>query len=191
MIYQPEADDSPFLACAREAFAFLAQEGFIESVALPTLLVMSNGVVAVEIFHGRHSREIGVDLVLAGERYGLPEILVVRHVAEPMLLFTGYKISRTAISDALTMMAQLFREHAMPALADTPFLVDSLRAERDRRQTAYVAKMLCSRVRPAAREAFYRHDYPTAIRLYEQIEPYLTSAEKAKLDYARRQVMAC
>jgi hypothetical protein len=60
---------------AREVFAYLFENGFLETEAAPTFIRYRKDGIEVDIYHGRQSYEIGAGVSADGERFSLSEII--------------------------------------------------------------------------------------------------------------------
>ena len=74
---EPSNDSFAFAEKVREVFRFLREQGFVETVALPSMVELVKNGVTVDIYCGRRSSEIGAGISFLGSRYALSEIVRV------------------------------------------------------------------------------------------------------------------
>ena len=179
-----------FASSAATAFGFLQREfGFRLVESTPTRVRFETDRLFLNVYHGRQSYEIGVEVGVAGDptvyRYGLPDVLGALAEKDPTRQTYFQASSPDAIRSSLATIADLVARVYPPVFVDRTALQridDYTRAEN----TAYTRQVVQQPVRDAADAAWRADDYATAARLYESISDGLTAVERRRLDYARR-----
>ncbi len=168
----------------REAFAFLAEEGFVEIEALPTLVCYRKGNIEVDVYHGRQSYEVAAGVTGFGARYALSEIV---RAVDPEAA-KGYRnaMARTSegVVTSLRELSSLMRRYGTPALRGDQHFFSILEEQRKQWSEDYALGVLAYQVRPQAEDAFRRGDYVLAAELYARIRSCLSPTETKKLQFA-------
>jgi len=167
-------------------FAFLAGLEFMETESLPTIVRYRKGDLALNVYHGRQSYEIGFQVGHADELYSMSEIL---RATDPRAAdqYRNYIATTPDEMEAgLDQLTELVRRFAERALRDDHEFFAALRRQRKAWAEANALDVSAQQVRPKAEAAFREGKYREAVELYVQIEPRLTSAEQKKLGIARR-----
>lgn len=186
-----------FAPTVLKAFAFLTEEfGFRCVRSDVTFVRYESSDVFVNVFHGRGSYELGVEIGLSSGQLGVEgELFTLREViatADPEAEKTHYafQVSKPEeVRKFVPRLAELVRQFAGPALrADPVFLrrLHELHSKRGRERTVEYA--LYS-VRGKAAEAWRQKNYQRFVDLLEPVEKDLTPLEVRKLDYARKQLL--
>lgn len=174
-----------FARKVRGAFGFLADAGFAEVEASPTLARYCMGDVEIDIYHGRQSYEIGGGVTLAGTRYAMSEIV---RAVDPEVA-KGYRnavaTTREGIAAGLEELAALMRHYGSGALRGEQQFVAALERQRKQWAEGYALDVLAAQIRPQAEDAFRRGDYAQAAELYGRIRECLSPAEAKKLTLAQ------
>jgi len=174
-----------FARKVRGAFGFLADAGFAEVEATPTLIRYQKGDVEVDIYHGRQSYEIGGGVTLAGTRYAMSEI--VRAVDPKMTkeYRNAVATSPAGIASGLEELAALIQRYGLGALSGERQFVAALEQQRKQWAEGYAIEVLAVQLRPQAEDAFRRGNYDQAAELYGRIRECLSRAEARKLSLAQ------
>jgi len=170
-----------FARKVRGAFGFLADAGFAEVEASPTLARYCMGDFEIDIYYGRQSYEIGGGVTLAGTRYAMSEIV---RAVDPEVA-KGYRnavaTTREGIAAGLEELAALMRHYGSGALRGEQQFVAALERQRKQWAEGYALDVLAAQIRPQAEDAFRRGDYAQAAELYGRIRECLSPAEAKKL----------
>ena len=170
----------------RKQFSFLAEFGFSEVEAGPSLVRYCKGRLGLDVYHGRRSYEIGVELLRGRECFSVG---LAVGVVDPDA-YRKYRLPAATTKSALVVSVEkqacIVRRYAEPALRGNRRFFRQLRdlGEENARQLAIDS--LVFQVRPKAAEAFRERRFADAVGLYERIGDHLTVAERAKLKAARR-----
>jgi hypothetical protein len=177
-----------FARQVRGAFGFLADAGFAEVEASPTLLRYQKGDVEIDIYHGRQSFEIGAGVSFSGTgtRYAMSEII---RAVDPELA-KGYRnavaTSPEGIAVGLAELAALMQRYGRGALSGEQEFVSALEQQRKQWAEGYALEVLTAQLRPRAEDAFRRGDYEQAAELYGRIRDCLSPAEAKKFSIAQQ-----
>lgn len=175
------------------AFNFLIEEyGFRCVKAEPTFVRYESPRVFVNIYHGRSSYELGVEIgQLAGatnqeEPFSISEVIELAGAQEE----TGYTFFQASTAERIRRfvpkLAEYVRKYAAAALIGDPITYDALREIQWRRSEMYLKEMRLSQIRPEADRAWRAKDYVRLVKLYSSIQESLTPSERKRLEYARK-----
>lgn len=177
-----------FADTARDVFAPLTRYGLTERDATPTLLCFRNDTVFVNVYHGRSSYELGIEVGLCGHQKSHSMSALIR-AADPERA-DGYRnpiVTEPAqLRSGLQRLFADLAEYGEKALMGDIDFFSRLSAQEQQWANEYSEQVLYSQLAPRAAEAFREGNYAYATELYERIESRLTPAERAKLEYARR-----
>jgi hypothetical protein len=191
----PERDRLGFAPAVVEAFAFLEEEyGFRRVATLVTYVRYESPKVFVNVFHGRASYELGVELGLRGpdprqeDHYSLHEFL--RFAAPPVSSqYKPFQVTRPeTVATFVPVLADLLKSHAGPALVGDEKFFSELQAAVSRDRRALGTEMRLGAIRDRAVEAWQLKEYARFVSLLAPVEPDLTDLERRKLAYARRRL---
>ena len=173
-----------FVDEVRKAFAFLSDLGFSEIEALPTLVRYRKSNVEVDVYHGRHSHEIGVGVTVFGTRFAISEIIrandpeIEKHFRYPMTT------TPEGVAIGLQELSKLMKRYGLAALDGDPQYFSILEKQREMWSKEYALEVLARQLRPQADAAFRQKDYSKAAKLYSQFRDCLSPAEIKKLSIA-------
>jgi hypothetical protein len=190
----PERARLGFVEEVIAAFDFLTSEyGFRLVKAEVTFVRYETPEVFVNIYHGRASYELGVeigcfaDTVDSAERhYSLVEIIELAS-AKAESGYTFYQASTPErVKTWVLRLAALVRKYADKALQGDALTFEQLREVRSRLSHEYLTAMKLRRIREQVNKAWQAKDYAKVVELYEQVRDDLSPAEQKKLEYARK-----
>lgn len=185
---EPSSDSVAFAENVREVFRFLCDQGFVETVALPSVVEFVRGGVTVDIYCGRKSQEIGAGITFLGSRYALSEIV---RAVDPEVANRMRNIVATTpelMTKGLEELGSALRQYGASALHGKPSFFSALSEQRSRRSEDYALDVLASQLRPQAEEAFRCGEYAKAAEAYARIRGALSPAEIKKLEFAERRL---
>jgi len=168
----------------RQFFSFLADHGFREVEATPTLVRYRNGDVDVDVYHGRKSYEVGGGVTLSGVRYAMSEIFRASDPAIANKYRNAVAATPEEVAAGIKELSALMQRYGAPALRGEPAFFSVLEAQRKQWSVDYALDVLASQLRPQAEEAFRRGDYSIAAQLYGRIRERLSPGEVKKLSLA-------
>jgi hypothetical protein len=193
---EPDRFKLGFEAAVKTYFSFLiTQFGYEVVEASSTQIRYENGPLFVELFHGRGSYELGVNIGRkiahprdAEERFTLMDVIRAVDGKEPPWHYAA--TTAESVSRFVPELARLTAQFAGPALeGDDAFFAD-LRASWELHSQTMRESWEAGRLREIADEAWRTRDFKTVIDAYERIESdlptqHLRPSEVGKLRYAR------
>lgn len=173
-----------FQATAKEEFSFLVDTfGYELTQEDVTFLRFEGNGIFVNVYHGRLSYEIGIELGrLPDEKYTLHEILSV--INPSVASEAGAQASaKDAVRNCLRRIAKVFRENCKKVLMNDSSVFESIAPQVSVWRQEYTDKYQFGATKNRANEAWLRKDYPEARRLYGSISKHLTRTEERRLRY--------
>lgn len=174
-----------FNGLVESRFRDLLPMGFALARSEKTLVVYTSGALSVEIYHGRASYEIGLNLVIGEARYSLGEVL--RAIGDPAgeAYRNASGTDQASIEKAVDQLGDLLFQSIVPSLSDQLALSAVLEQCRADWARGYALQVLAENIRPLAEQAFRDRDFSRAAKLYSQISDALSEAEVRKYLYAK------
>lgn len=181
-----------FPALVRDAFGFLAGNGFEVVREERALVVYRSDACEVSLFYDdQRSFEISLGVSRLNPpdtpSFSFEEILRAQGV--PPDEWPGGYAART-LNDASALLEQIGRilhRHALQLLNGDKGAWRQLEAQRKADCLEYAKETRLRQARSQAEAAWAKRDYPKVIAALESVESaWLSKAELAKLDYARR-----
>lgn len=165
-------------------FSFLLDGGFSVVDSQPTLVLFRKGEVEVDVYHGRHSHEVGVGVSAFGTRYSLSEVIrsgdPVRAESYRNMMAATPEVLVSALSEA----SSILQRYGARALNGEAECFAELKRNRDSWSKTYALEVMAEQVRPKAESAFHEGRYAEAAELYSKIRECLTPSEAKKLAIA-------
>jgi len=175
-----------FVDMVRKKFAFLSLCGFSEIEALPTIVRYRRGNLELDVYYGRQSYEVGVQVGRADEKFSMSELIRLADPSGAEKYRNPAATNSAALLGVVEQLAELFRRYGERALRDDPGFLADLRRQRESWAKAYALDVLVEQTRPKAEAAFREGRYREAAELYEKIADRLSPTERAKLIAARK-----
>jgi hypothetical protein len=191
-IPDPERARLDFPAAARASFAFLAELGFNLTTAEMTFVRYESPRVFVNVYHGRASYELNVEVGLRADTpsspenpFSIGEIVELqsgglRHFRPPQVT------TADGVRKSTAQLAELVRDYAGEALRGDADFFTRLSLLRVKKSDAYLKDSRLSRVRAEADKAWRERDYEKFISLYQPLTDDLSPAELKKLSLAKK-----
>jgi hypothetical protein len=181
-----------FAGLAEGAFNFLSDFGFRLVSAEATIVRYSSERVFVNVYHGRSSYELGIEVGLVGSEtergYPLEAFVRLSDPERASRLRNFMATTTDEVRVGLQRLAEQVKQDVEPALRGSEEVFAELHRQRQEWSKSYASEVLASQVRPKAEAAFRERDYVRFVELLSKIEDALTPAEAQKLSYARRQI---
>lgn len=175
-----------FVEIVRQKFAFLTDFGFSEADAEPTIVRYRSGDLGLNVYHGRQSYEVGVQVGHGDEQFSMSELIRVIDPGCADEYRNPAATTSTALESGVEWVAGLVRRYGERALRNEPEFFGALRSQRESWADSYALDVLVNQTRPKAQKAFREGRYQEAAELYEKIASRLTHVEQAKLAAARK-----
>lgn len=177
-----------FVKEVREHFSFLETQWDFQCIQQEdTFVRYASDNIHVDVYHGRASFEIGVEIGKKPiERSFSLEALVTLFDEDLSREYwaTGGRTTES-IRKILVKAAEGLRKYGDDVLSGNQSIFDRLDKLSVKRVAAMVLDSKTYQVRPKAEAAFKRGDYENAVKLYSSIEEALSSIEKIKLKIAK------
>jgi hypothetical protein len=176
------------------AFDFLTAEyGFHRTKVDVTFIRYESRDVFVNVYHGRSSYELGLEIGRFAERVGTEDVeFSLGNIIDVMgaRAQTGYTFFQAStpekVKRLVSRLADLLKEYGKAALTGDPLFFSKLRDEAARKSDDYLKQIQLSRIREQVGQAWHQKNYFKVVELYESVRDDLTPAEIKKLEYARK-----
>ncbi|CEO89654.1 conserved hypothetical protein [Syntrophaceticus schinkii] len=153
-----------------------------------TFVRYESRVVFVNVYHGRGSYELGLEIGFIGNsrtdevKYSLKDIIEL----ETNESFTPFQTSNAeGIKKFIPIMAELVTKYAIDAILGDELFYNRLDKFTTKNFNQYIANMNLASIRPKAAIAWKEKDYKRFVELYGAVaEKYLSQSEKKKIEYA-------
>jgi hypothetical protein len=180
------------------AFNFLVEELSFRCVRKEVTFVrFESTVVFVNVYHGRISLELNVEIgeLTIGE--GLPEIPFtieeILHLVIPKkaVSYRPYQVHTVdSINTFVSEIARLTKEYATPALIGDHKFFQRLSELRTERSDGHLKELHLSRTRSEVESAWHQKNYSRVIELYDSMLEDLTPSEGKRLGYAKKRLFS-
>lgn len=169
-----------------QAFSFLEDMGFHEIEATPTIVRYQKDDLICNIYHGRHSYELGFEIEHEGEQYSISALIRAVDPAAGLKYRNTMTATPAVLASGIKQLAVLVRQYGERALRNDPAFFAELRRQQKAWAEAYALDVLARQIRPKAEAAFRAGRYREAAELYAKIGPRLSPTEQKKLEAARK-----
>jgi len=166
-------------------FVFLAEFGYQKRNSSITLNEYSNGVMGVNIYHGRRSYEIGFEVVRNDTIYSIAEIIAIENYNAGESYRNYVATTDVGVNAGLENLSKLVKLYAVKPLQGDEAVFFELDMQRKKWGERLELHTKITSIKPRADYAFRRAQYTDAANLYDQIRSGLTPAELKKADMAR------
>jgi hypothetical protein len=192
----PDRDRLRFVETVLASFEFLGSYGLKPKKTEVTWVRFESKSVFVEVYHGRASYEIGIDIGRRdrAERYGL-DYIVFRAgegawSAEGFGRGTMFQVSsREGVQQFVPKVAELLKKYGERFLRGDPEFYDELAKANERASADYTRRQLIEGVRKKANSAWAEKNYRRVVDLYQPLREDLTEIESRRLAYAEKQML--
>jgi hypothetical protein len=180
-----------FAEAVEEAFDFLREHEFTPVQSDPTFVRFESKSTYVNVYHGRLSFEIGLEIGLQGDRskeasHSMSEII---RLVEPEKLaeYRDYAACTvTDVAEGVRRLAALFRRYIDAGILDDGGFFERLRRSHTAAVDNYWREMDLARVRRELDAAWHAKNYAKVIEVLEPLREHLSSTELRKLEYAKK-----
>lgn len=176
----------------RANFGFLQKYGFKEVGAEDTIVRYATERVLLNVYHGRSSYELGIEVgllgAIGGDVRGYPLGAFVRLMDPEEGGRLRYFCATTPeeVRTGLQRLAAQVKHYVDRALKGDETIFSELARQQREWASAFAADVAYEQESPKAAEAFRQQEYRKAAELYESIRGKLTPAELKKLEYAKK-----
>jgi hypothetical protein len=175
------------------SFEFLRTFGLKPISEDVTFVRYESGSVFVNVYHGRGSYEIGVEIgrLDRPEKYGLGYIVSWAGKqawdAEGFGRGTMFQVSTCeGVQNIVPKVAELLRKYGERFLRGNQAFYDELQKANERASIAYEREQMLTRIRKEADSAWTAKDFVRVAELLQPIRPDLTEVESKRLAYAEK-----
>jgi hypothetical protein len=192
----PERAQLGFKDAVLSNFRFLEDFGLRPIEEKVTLVRYESSEVFVNLYHGRASYELGVEIGRPKEPEAQLSIFdVVRWAGAEKAEGFGQHVmfqvsSRAGVQEFVPKLAALVKKYAIPLLRGDENAYRSALELRAKQYADEVKRGNLSVARRKAEEAWHAKDYAQVVQLYVPVREELTEVEAKKLAYAEQQVLA-
>lgn len=152
--------------------------------------------VFVNVYHGRGSFELGVEIGRRNKQLGLEERFTLADIiqlagaqeeTEHAYTFSTSIQTSTAegIRKSVPKLAEWTKKYAGPALKNNPEIFQQLQTLQKQNSDKLLKKWHLDDIRQKVGEAWRKKDFRLVVRLYESMQEDLTPAEAKKMEYAK------
>jgi hypothetical protein len=177
------------------SFEFLRTYGFRVVEEDVTFVRYESAAAFVNVYHGRGSFEIGVEIgrLERPEKYGLDYIVSwagkQAWEAEGFGRGTMFQVStREGVQNFVPKVAQLVKRYGDDFLSGSAAFYGELQKANDRASVAYEREQMLTRIRKEADAAWAAKEFARVAELLQPIQADLTEIEGKRLAYAEKQV---
>lgn len=188
----PERAKLEFREAVLSNFQFLTKVGFRPVKEDMTLVRYESPDVFVNVYHGRSSFELGVEI---GRRKGPSHKLTLYDIvawagaekSEGVGQHVMFQVSsREGVQAFVPKLAKVVEKHAAPFLKGDAAAFDSALEIQSERAKEFAKGVNLSQVRRKAEAAWQVKDYDQVVDLYRPVRDDLTEVEAKKLAYAEQ-----
>jgi hypothetical protein len=190
----PERSKLGFKEAVLSSFKFLDQAGLRPVEQEMTFVRYESPEVFVNVYHGRASFELGVEIGRLKEpnnKLTLYDIIAWAGAekGEGLGQHVTFQVSsREGVQEFVPKLATLVKRHAPPFLRGDAAAFDSAFEIQSERWKDEVKQGNLATTRSKAEAAWHAKDYAQVIELYGPVRDDLTEVEAKKLGYAEQQV---
>jgi len=190
----PERTNLRFAEEVLAAFDFLTTDyGFHCTKVDVTFARYESQEVFVNVYHGRASYEVELEIGRFAERVGTEEVkfglgdIIGVMGARSKTGYTFFQASTAGrVKRLVPRLAELLKQYGKDALSGDPQFFVRLRAEQSRTSREFWKESDLRTIRGKAVEAWNQKNYLKVVELYESVRNDLTPAEVKKLEYAMK-----
>lgn len=191
----PTTDRQPlrFAEAVEENFSFLSAHGFKRVQSEPTFVRFESKRIYVNVYHGRQSFEIGLEVGPLGAgsdetSYSMSEVI---RLVEPEKVaeYRNYAAQTTRdVADGVQRLASRFRRYVDAGVLDDARLFERLRESREAWSRSYAKEVNLTQARRKLDAAWHAKNYAKVVEVLEPFRADLTSTELKKLEYAKKEL---
>ncbi len=192
----PERATLEFREAVLSSFKFLNDVGLRPVKEEMTLVRYESSEVFVNVYHGRASFELGVEigrLQEPAEKLTLYDIIAWAGAekAEGFGQHVTFQVSsREGVQEFVPKLAHLVQKYGAPFLKANATAYCAVHEARSRGAVEYEKQVNLRDVRKRAETAWHAKDYTQIVELYGPVREELTEVEAEKLAYAEKQVLS-
>jgi len=158
-----------------------------------TIVQYKGSLGYVNVYHGRYSYEVGVEISPPGEgdmvTYSMSELIRLKDNILAITYRNPIAITPQTLEAFLADQSQRLKIYGQQIFAGDSAIWHELKHQRQQWSEEYAMNVLLSQVRPEAERSFRDHDYKRVVKLFSVVENRLSPTECKKLKYAREKLL--
>jgi hypothetical protein len=177
-------------------FSFLSAHGLKCVQSEPTLVRFESRSAYVNVYHGRQSFEVGLEIGLLTPSpeetsYSMSEIirLVEPSKADEYRDYAAHNAE--AVVEGVQRLSALLRRYVSAGILDDARLFERLGKGREAWSHNYAKEVNLTQARRKLESAWHAKDYAKVVELLNPLRDALTPTELQKLDYAEKHAKRC
>jgi hypothetical protein len=170
-----------------DSFSFLKPLGFRRARSEPTFVRFESPQASINVYHGRRSFEIGLEIESPTDAYSFSEILrlVDREQGEK---YRNYATHTTqGVVEGVGKLAERFQRCIAAGILNDKQLFSRLKLQRQELATNYALETQLQQARRKAEVAWRNKDYASVVEAFKPLRAALTATEVGKLEFAEKQ----
>lgn len=182
--------DLQFVEVVQGVFRFLGEDyGFrLAHLDSPTFVRYESATTFLNVYHGRKSYEIGVEIGRIadplGQSYRLPDVLSALLGQDDRRRFSFQASDPNGVRRCVHAVAELVARHCGSLLKGDDEAFGRVAAQRAEATRVLTKDVVQRSVREAAEKAWHAKDYAKVRELYDSICDGLSPVERKRLEYA-------
>ena len=174
-------------------FVFLRSNAFKAVTEDVTLVRYESKAVFVNVYHGRGSYEIGVEIgrIDRSQKYGLDYIVSWAGKdawdAEGFGRSTMFQVStKEGVENIVAKLARIVQKYGQPFLGGDTAFYDQLERANECASMKFQRDQVVGQIRKEAEAAWLAKDYVRVTELFQPVRDELTEIDRKKLEYAEK-----
>jgi hypothetical protein len=172
----------------KRCFAFLEVRGFRCTRSEATLVRFESAELAINIYHGRQSYEIGLQIenMRGSDSYSFSEFLRLIHNerTEQYRNYASHTVE--GVAEGVKQLAELFLECYDAGLLNGSELFSRLKLQREAWARNYALETQLKQARKKAKSAWAEKDFCQVVRVLSPFQEHLSPSEIKMLEYAKK-----
>jgi hypothetical protein len=176
-----------FAEKVKDRFSFLETLGFRHVRSEPTFVRFESPRANVNVYHGRRSFEIGLEIESATDAYSFSEILrlVDREQGEQYRNYGTH--TAQGVAEGVAKLAELFQRCIAAGILNDKQLFARLKVQRGELARNYALETQMEQARRKSEAAWRAKDYAAVVTALKPLRAALTATEVRKLEFAEKQ----
>lgn len=167
-------------------FSFLETHGFRRVHSEPTFVRFESPRANINIYHGRRSFEIGLEIESPTNIYSFSEILRVADRMQGEQYRNYATHTSQGVAEGVGKLAQLFQRCVAAGIFEDKQLFARLDVQREELARSYALETQLQQARIKAEAAWHKKDYATVVETLKPLRAALTATEVSKLEFAEK-----
>jgi hypothetical protein len=172
----------------KDCFSFLETLGFRRVLSDATFVRFESPRANLNIYHGRRSFEIGLEIESRSDAYSFSEILRLLDQEQGEQYRNYAAQTAQGVADGVRKLADLLRRSLATGILDDKQLFARLEVQRKKLANNYARETQLEQARRKSEAAWRKKDYMRVVNALKPLRAALTATEAAKLKFAENQV---